>query len=103
MGSLCFQSPHWCIYVQRWPCGAVEGGSSSFLQEPLQFFNENIGEWAGAGSKASDSVGGSDALYTLDGDTGWTGVLRIDRSRILHSSRRLRVSCEAQSVSIGNR
>jgi hypothetical protein len=84
------------------PVGPVRAVPHLFPKNP-SIFNENIGERDGAGSKGSDSVRGIDDLYTLDGDTWLTGVLHIDRTRTLHSSRGRRVSCVLQSVSVGNR
>jgi hypothetical protein len=84
------------------PVGPVMALPHSFPKNPA-IFNGNIGEWDGGGSRRSDSAGGSDVLYTLDVGTGWTGVLRIDRSRVHCNSRGRRASCGGRWEGAGNR
>jgi hypothetical protein len=66
-------------------------------------FNANIGEGVGGGSKVSDSVGGSDVPYTLDGCTWWMDVPRSYHNRTRCNNKDRRASCEVRQASVESR
>jgi hypothetical protein len=84
------------------PVGPVMAVPCLLLNNP-SIFNGNIGEGVGEGSKVSDSVGGNDVPYTLDGCTWWMDVLRNYHSQTRCNNKDRRASCEVRRASVGSR